>query len=143
MTIVVFVSSLLGAMALGMPIAFALVVCGVALMVYMGNFDTQILAQNMLEGVNNYPLMAVPFFMLAGELMNAGGISRRIIAMAEAVVGHVRGGLGYVAILAALVMAVPATFITTGTGWTFATLSGIRGAMTTRAAKRRVRVAMP
>ncbi len=105
MTIVVFVSSLLGAMALGMPIAFALVVCGVALMVYMGNFDTQILAQNMLEGVNNYPLMAVPFFMLAGELMNAGGISRRIIAMAEAVVGHVRGGLGYVAILAALVMA--------------------------------------
>ncbi len=105
MTIVVFVSSLLGAMALGMPIAFALVVCGVALMVYMGNFDTQILAQNLLEGVNNYPLMAVPFFMLAGELMNAGGISRRIIAMAEAVVGHVRGGLGYVAILAALVMA--------------------------------------
>jgi len=105
MTIVVFVSSLLGAMALGMPIAFALVVCGVALMVYMGNFDTQILAQNLLEGVNNYPLMAVPFFMLAGELMNADGISRRIIAMAEAVVGHVRGGLGYVAILAALVMA--------------------------------------
>jgi tripartite ATP-independent transporter DctM subunit len=74
-------------------------------MVFMGNFDTQILAQNLLEGVNNYPLMAVPFFMLAGELMNAGGISRRIIGMAEAMVGHVRGGLGYVAILAALVMA--------------------------------------
>lgn len=105
MTIAVFVLSLLGAMALGMPIAFALVVCGVALMVFMGNFDTQILAQNLLEGVNNYPLMAVPFFMLAGELMNAGGISKRIIAMAEALVGHVRGGLGYVAILAALVMA--------------------------------------
>jgi tripartite ATP-independent transporter DctM subunit len=105
MTIIVFVLSLLGAMALGMPIAFALVVCGVALMAYMGNFDTQILAQNLLEGVNNYPLMAVPFFMLAGELMNAGGISRRIIAMAEALIGHVRGGLGYVAILAALVMA--------------------------------------
>lgn len=105
MTIFVFVFSLLGAMALGMPIAFALVVCGVALMLFLGNFDTQILAQNLLEGVNNYPLMAVPFFMLAGELMNAGGISRRIIAMAEALIGHVRGGLGYVAILAALVMA--------------------------------------
>ena len=105
MTILVFVASLLGAMMLGMPIAFALLVCGVALMAFMGNFDTQILAQNLLEGVNNYPLMAVPFFMLAGELMNAGGISQRIIRMAEAVVGHVRGGLGYVAIIAALVMA--------------------------------------
>ncbi|WP_342129579.1 TRAP transporter large permease [Hydrogenophaga sp. OTU3427] len=105
MTILVFVLSLLGAMALGMPIAFALIACGVVLMLFMGNFDTQILAQNLLEGVNNYPLMAVPFFMLAGELMNAGGISKRIIAMAEALIGHVRGGLGYVAIIAALVMA--------------------------------------
>ncbi|WP_372524299.1 TRAP transporter large permease subunit [Piscinibacter sp.] len=105
MTITIFVTSLLGAMALGMPIAFALLVCGVALMLHLGNFDTQILAQNLLEGTNNYPLMAVPFFMLAGELMNAGGLSRRIIAMAEALVGHVRGGLGYVAIIAALVMA--------------------------------------
>ncbi len=105
MTILVFVLSLLGAMALGMPIAFALITCGVVLMLFMGSFDTQILAQNLLEGVNNYPLMAVPFFMLAGELMNAGGISRRIIAMAEALIGHVRGGLGYVAIIAALVMA--------------------------------------
>jgi tripartite ATP-independent transporter DctM subunit len=105
MTIAVFLSSLLGAMCLGMPIAFALLACGVALMMYLGNFDTQILAQNLLEGTNNYPLMAVPFFMLAGELMNAGGLSKRIIAMAQALVGHVRGGLGYVAILGALVMA--------------------------------------
>ncbi len=105
MTVTIFLSSLLGSMALGMPIAFALLVCGLALMLHLGNFDTQILAQNLLEGTNNYPLMAVPFFMLAGELMNAGGISRRIIALAEALVGHVRGGLGYVAILAALVMA--------------------------------------
>jgi tripartite ATP-independent transporter DctM subunit len=105
MTIAVFLFSLLGAMALGMPIAFALLVCGVALMLQQGNFDTQILAQNLLEGANNYPLMAVPFFMLAGELMNAGGLSKRIIAMAQSLVGHVRGGLGYVAIIAALVMA--------------------------------------
>src|SRR2546428_5355991 len=66
MTITVFIVSLLGAMGLGMPIAFALLVCGVALMLQLGNFDTQILAQNLLEGTNNYPLMAVPFFMLAG-----------------------------------------------------------------------------
>ena len=105
MTIVVFLTSLLGAMVLGMPIAFALLVCGVALMFQQGNFDTQILSQNLLEGTNNYPLMAVPFFMLAGELMNAGGLSQRIIGMAQSLVGHVRGGLGYVAIIAALIMA--------------------------------------
>jgi len=105
MTISVFLFSLLGSMALGMPIAFALLACGVALMVHLNSFDTQILAQNLLEGVNNYPLMAVPFFMLAGELMNAGGLSRRIVIVAEALVGHVRGGLGYVAILACVIVA--------------------------------------
>lgn len=105
MTIVIFMGSLLGAMALGVPIAFALLVCGVALMLHLDSFDTQILAQNLLEGVNNYPLMAVPFFMLAGELMNAGGMSRRIVAVADALVGHLRGGLGYAAILTALVVA--------------------------------------
>ncbi len=98
-------ASLLGFMALGMPIAFALLACGVALMVFMGSFDTQVLAQNLLEGVNNYPLMAVPFFMLAGELMNAGGLSGRIVRVAEALVGHVRGGLGYAAIITALIIA--------------------------------------
>jgi tripartite ATP-independent transporter DctM subunit len=105
MTIALFVASLLGFMALGMPIAFALLACGVVLMVHLGSFDTQILAQNLLEGTNSYPLMAVPFFMLAGELMNAGGLSKRIIAFAMALVGHVRGGLGYVAVVAAIVMA--------------------------------------
>ena len=105
MTIAVFLIALLGAMALGVPIAFSLLACGVALMIHLGTFDTQILAQNLLEGVNNYPLMAVPFFMLAGELMNAGGLSRRIVTVAEALVGHVRGGLGYVAILACLIVA--------------------------------------
>ena len=105
MTIATFLISLLGAMALGAPIAFALLICGVAIMIQINNFDTQILAQNLLEGANNYPLMAVPFFMLAGELMNAGGLSRRIVDAADSMVGHVRGGLGYVAIIAALVMA--------------------------------------
>eukprot|EP01042_Synura_sphagnicola_P027314 gene27314-35278_t len=92
-------------MALGMPIAMALLVCGVALMLQLGTFDSQILAQNLIGGADSFPLMAVPFFMLAGELMNAGGLSRRIIALAVTLIGHVRGGLGYVAVLAALVMA--------------------------------------
>jgi len=105
MTIATFLFALLGAMALGAPIAFSLLICGVALMFQMDNFDTQILAQNLLEGANNYPLMAVPFFMLTGELMNAGGLSRRIVEVADALVGHVQGGLGYVAIIAAAIVA--------------------------------------
>lgn len=105
MTILVFVSSLLGAMALGAPIAIALLVCGVALMIWLGMFDAQILAQNLVSGADSFPLMAVPFFMLAGEFMTMGGLSKRIINLAIALVGHWRGGLGYVAIIAALILA--------------------------------------
>jgi tripartite ATP-independent transporter DctM subunit len=68
-------------------------------------FDAQILAQNLIEGSNSFPLLAVPFFMLAGEIMNAGGLSRRIVNFAMACVGHIKGGLGYVTIMAAVIMA--------------------------------------
>jgi tripartite ATP-independent transporter DctM subunit len=105
MTIAIFVFSLLGAMAIGIPIAFSLLICGAALMWHMGMFDAQILAQNLLEGANSFPLLAVPFFMLAGEIMNAGGLSRRIVNFAMACVGHIKGGLGYVTIMAAVIMA--------------------------------------
>lgn len=105
MAIVVFLGVLLGLMALGMPIAFALILTGVALMVQLDFFDAQNLALNVIEGANNFPLMAVPFFMLAGELMNAGGISRRIVDLAVTCLGHVRGGLGYVAIGACVLIA--------------------------------------
>lgn len=111
MTVAVFVLSLLGAMAIGMPIAYALLVCGLALMAYLaatgviGAFDSQILAQRFVDGADNFPLLAVPFFLLAGEFMNAGGLSRRIVDMAMAWVGHFRGGLGYVAVMAAIIMA--------------------------------------
>jgi tripartite ATP-independent transporter DctM subunit len=105
MTLVIFLASLLGAMALGMPIAFALLVSGVALMLHLDMFDTQILAQNVINGADSFPLLAVPFFMLAGEIMNAGGLSRRIVQLAMTLVGHYRGGLGYVAILAGCMLA--------------------------------------
>jgi tripartite ATP-independent transporter DctM subunit len=111
MTVTIFVLSLIGAMALGMPIAYALLVCGLALMGYLAatgviaSFDSQILAQRFVDGADNFPLLAVPFFLLAGEFMNAGGLSRRIVNMAMAWVGHFRGGLGYVAVMAAIIMA--------------------------------------
>jgi tripartite ATP-independent transporter DctM subunit len=92
-------------MALGMPIAFALIVCALALMFWLGNFDSQIVAQNMIIGADNFQLLAVPFFLLAGELMNVGGLSKRIVNFALACLGHIHGGLGYVAIVAALILA--------------------------------------
>ena len=100
MTIAIFLGSLLGAMAIGIPIAFALLASGVALMWHLGLFDSQILAQNLIGGADSFPLLAVPFFMLAGEIMNVGGLSRRIVNLALALVGHVKGGLGYVTIMA-------------------------------------------
>ena len=105
MTVTIFAGVLLAAMALGMPIAFALMVTGTALMWHQDAFDSQIIAQNMINGADNFPLLAVPFFLLAGELMNAGGLSRRVVEVAGAFVGHIRGGLGYVAVFAAIVMA--------------------------------------
>ncbi|WP_457427340.1 TRAP transporter large permease subunit [Roseateles sp. P5_E7] len=104
MTVLIFLGSLLGAMALGIPIAYALLASGVALMWHLDLFDAQILAQNFINGADSFPLLAVPFFMLAGEIMNVGGLSQRIVNFALALVGHVKGGLGYVVILAACLL---------------------------------------
>jgi len=104
MTLTIFLGSLLLAMAIGIPIAFALLVSGVALMWHLDMFDAQILAQNLLGGADNYPLLAVPFFLLAGEIMNEGGLSKRIVEFAMALVGHIRGGLGYVTIIASILL---------------------------------------
>lgn len=105
MTVVIFLSVLLGAILLGIPVAFALLLCGVALMLHLDLFDAQILAQQLVSGADSFSLMAIPFFILAGEIMNEGGLSKRIIDLPMKLVGHKRGGLGFVAILAAMIMA--------------------------------------
>ena len=104
MTIALFSTTLLLMIAIGAPIAYALIVTGAALMWQMGLFDGQILAQNILNSVDGFAMIAVPLFILAGELMNAGGLSRRIITLAQSLVGHRRGGLGYVAIFAGVLL---------------------------------------
>jgi TRAP-type transport system large permease protein len=104
MSIAIFLSTLVGLMVFGMPVAFALILTGVALMYQLNFFDAQLVAQNMIAGADIYPLMAVPCFILAGELMNAGGISKRVIGLAASMVGHIRGGLGFVAIGATLLL---------------------------------------
>ena len=102
---IVFSVGMLTLMGIGMNMGLALVMTGAGMAWVLDFWDTQLLAQNLVAGVDSFPLLAVPFFILAGELMNSGGISARIIAMAQAWVGHIRGGLGYVAIGASVLMA--------------------------------------
>ncbi|MGM0876692.1 MAG: TRAP transporter large permease [Bacillota bacterium] len=105
MELIIFISSLFIIMALGVPIALSLLASSVILMIYLGLFESQIIAQYLINGADSFALLAVPFFILAGELMNAGGISKRIINFAMALVGHIRGGMGYVAIIASVLFA--------------------------------------
>lgn len=105
MELLVFILVLFGLLPLGIPIAMILVTCAIALMAVMGAWDPSIISQQMVMGTNNFPLMAIPFFMLSGELMSAGGLSRRIVDFANILVGRVRGGLGYAAIIASMIFA--------------------------------------
>lgn len=105
MTIFIFLTVLLSSIFLGIPVAFSLIVCAIALMIHLDVFDPQILAQNLVSGADSFSLLAIPFFVLAGEIMNEGGLSKRIIDLPMKLVGHKRGGLGFVAIIAAMIMA--------------------------------------
>ncbi|MGP9805097.1 TRAP transporter large permease subunit [Paracoccus sp. NSM] len=105
MTLALFLGVLFIGILAGLPVAFALLLSSMALMVHMNLFSADILAQSLINGVDSFPLLAVPFFLVAGEVMSRGGLSTRIVALAMALVGHRRGGLGYVAILTAIVLA--------------------------------------
>jgi TRAP-type transport system large permease protein len=104
-TVAIFSGVLLASMFMGMPIVFALLVTSAVLMWHLGAFDLQLVALQMVNGADSFPLLAVPFFLLAGEAMNAGGLSRRLIAFCMALVGHLRGGLGFVAIITSVLLA--------------------------------------
>lgn len=105
MILLVFILSLLAAILIGIPIAFGLILSGIVMMWWLGALDWQLIALQMTNGADSFPLLAIPFFMLAGEAMNAGGISKRLVNFGMTLVGHKRGGLGYVTIVAALLLA--------------------------------------
>ncbi|TAK80585.1 MAG: TRAP transporter large permease [Betaproteobacteria bacterium] len=88
----------LGLAVLGMPLAFALGSAALAALLFMG-IDVNMLPQRMMHSVNSFPLMAIPFFMLAGELMLKAGIMERLVEFANAFIGRVRGGLAHVTLL--------------------------------------------
>ena len=100
-----FLSSLFSFIMFNIPIAFSLILTTIVLMVMSGELSSANIASSIYRGVDNFPLMAIPFFMLAGEIMNVGGMSKRIVNFANALVGHVTGGLGYVAVVASMIFA--------------------------------------
>lgn len=105
--IVLFLVYLCGAMMLGLPIAFSLLPGSIATALHIGGTATnpQIVAAQLMRGVDSVTMMALPFFIIAGELMNRGGLTRRIIDFCNIFVGGMRGGLGYVTIFACLIFA--------------------------------------
>lgn len=105
--IALFMLYLCGAMMLGLPIAFSLLLSSIATALHMGGSATnpQIVAAQLMRGIDSVTMMALPFFIIAGELMNRGGLTKRIIEFCNIFVGGVRGGLGYVTILACLIFA--------------------------------------
>jgi tripartite ATP-independent transporter DctM subunit len=105
MTLVLFLVVLIGSILLGLPVAFALLLAAMALMLQMDLFSVDILAQSLINGVDSFPLLAIPFFLVAGEVMSKGGLSVRIVRLASTLVGHRKGGLGYVAIFASVLLA--------------------------------------
>ena len=105
MTLAIFLCVLLFAIMLRLPVAFALLLSSIALMFYMDSFRVDIVAQSLINGVDSFPLLAIPFFLVAGEVMSVGGLSARIVRMATTFVGHRKGGLGYVAIFTSILLA--------------------------------------
>ncbi|HSW03952.1 TRAP transporter large permease [Aquabacterium sp.] len=104
MALLLFLAAVMLTLAMGMPIAYSLLISGIVLMAWQGMPDPQIVAFTVINGNDSYALLAIPFFVLAGELMNAGGLSRRIVALAIHLVGHRHGGLGYVVIVVGIVL---------------------------------------
>ena len=99
-----FLTALFGFILLTVPIAFALFLTALVLSLTLGAWSPALIIQSIFRGIDSFPLMAIPFFLLAGEIMNTGGISERIIMVAKAMCGHVRGGLGYVTVVASMLI---------------------------------------
>ncbi|MDR2604941.1 MAG: TRAP transporter large permease [Desulfovibrio sp.] len=100
-----FFGSLFFFLALGIPISMVLAICSVVLMITADAWDVMTIPNSMLDGADNFPLMAIPFFVFAGEIMAAGGLSKRVVQLAQIIIGRVKGGLGYAAIMASIIFA--------------------------------------
>lgn len=91
--------------AMGAPIAWSMAAAAAAYMVLGPQVPLHGLVQRMIGGIDTFPLLAIPFFILAGNLMNTGGITDRLVSFAKALVGHITGGLAHVSVVANMIMA--------------------------------------
>lgn len=91
--------------ALGVPVGFSMVLSAVFYVLSTGAVSLTFVPQAMISGVSSYTMLAIPFFMLVGELMNSSGITRRIFSFANCCVGHITGGLGHVNVLSSMLFA--------------------------------------
>jgi len=106
MTLSVLFGSFFLFLVMGMPIVFAMGLSTVVFLLLFGQaLPLTVIPHQMVAGVDSFPLLAIPFFFLAGELMNATGITQRLVAFSAAMVGHIRGGLAYVVIVTNVIMA--------------------------------------
>ncbi|MCE8033160.1 MAG: TRAP transporter large permease [Halomonas sp.] len=104
MILLAILLALLALIGLAMPIAFALTLVSIAVLAFSG-VDMLVLVQRLYRGTESFPLLAVPLFILAGQIMNHSGISARLIDLARALVGAIRGGLAAVNILTSMFFA--------------------------------------
>jgi tripartite ATP-independent transporter DctM subunit len=103
MTLAVLLITLLALAAIGTPLAFSILgACFVTLTLFRPGLPLEVVAQQFVKGVDNLPLTAIALFLLAGELMNTGGVTARIVRFASSLVGHIRGGLGHVSVVASM-----------------------------------------
>ncbi len=104
MILLVILLALLALIGLAMPIAFALTLVSIGVLAFSG-VDMLVLVQRLYRGTESFPLLAVPLFILAGQIMNHSGISARLVDLARSMVGAIRGGLAAVNILTSMFFA--------------------------------------
>ena len=105
MTLAILLGGLILLSLIGVPLAFAILgACLATLMIFRPHLPLELMAQHVVNGIDSFPLIAIALFLFAGELMNAGGITRRIVDFAATLVGHIRGGLGHVTVLASMII---------------------------------------
>lgn len=100
MLIALLVGAFIVLVAMGIPIAYSMGIASIFFLLAEGRLPLALVAQRLFAGIDSFPLMAVPFFIFAGLLMDSGGISARLVALARVLIGHVRGGLAMVVVLA-------------------------------------------
>ena len=105
MIVLVLFISLIVLIAIGTPVAFALILSSLLAISLDGDIPNLVVLHSMVGGMNSFPLLSIPFFVLAGALMNSAGITQRIFDFANALVGWLRGGLGHVNVGASILFA--------------------------------------